>query len=200
MLSLYTQVDGGGYTPLFGLSAVASNLPAGLFSPAFGDGAGAFAFFGCDTATTDRNGMAMVLLGGGAGGSNRNGGDSILRPGAKTGSGVPGKSLMQSVDATNVVAVGGTTGAETLGFFGATLVTQPADVGALTDNLSGTTDGTMQALTDPADAPASVDALRDDLVANLIPELRNNLAELTVKHNAWRSVFSAGASGLGLTA
>lgn len=54
----------------------------------------------------------------------------------------------------------------------------------LTDSTLGTTDGTVQALTDPSDAPADADTLRDDLVANLIPELRNNLAELTEKTNA----------------
>lgn len=57
-------------------------------------------------------------------------------------------------------------------------------VGALTDNTAGTANETLQALTDPADAPGTADALRDDLVANLIPELRNNLADLAAKINA----------------
>src|SRR5262245_46947100 len=55
---------------------------------------------------------------------------------------------------------------------------------ALTDSSGGTANDTVQALPDPADAPATADALRDDLVANLIPALRNNLADLTAKVNA----------------
>lgn len=54
----------------------------------------------------------------------------------------------------------------------------------LTDSSGGTANTTVQALTDPADAPASADALRDDLVANLIPELRNNFADLAAQVNA----------------
>ena len=56
----------------------------------------------------------------------------------------------------------------------------------LTDNSGGTANTTIQALTDPADAPADVDALRDDLVANLIPELRNNYADLAAQVNTIR--------------
>lgn len=54
----------------------------------------------------------------------------------------------------------------------------------LTDNSGGTANTTLQALTDPADAPAAADNLRDDLVANLIPELRNNFADLAASNNA----------------
>lgn len=54
----------------------------------------------------------------------------------------------------------------------------------LTDNSGGTANTTVQALTNPADAPLTADALRDDLVANLIPELRNNIADLTAQINA----------------
>ena len=56
----------------------------------------------------------------------------------------------------------------------------------LTDNSGGTANTTVQALTDPADTPITADALRDDLVANLIPELRNNFADLTAQINALR--------------
>lgn len=84
-----------------------------------------------------------------------------------------------------------------LGLFGTTPTSQPSDLGALTDNLSGSTDGDMQALSDPGDAPVDADALRDDLVANLIPELRNNLAELTEKYNNLRTQV---LQALGLTA
>lgn len=61
---------------------------------------------------------------------------------------------------------------------------QTGAVASLTDNSGGTANDTVQALTNPADTPASADALRDDLVANLIPELRNNIADLAAKINA----------------
>ena len=70
-----------------------------------------------------------------------------------------------------------------IGFFGAAPVAQATASAGLTDNSGGTADDTVQALTDPADGPVSADALRDDLVANLIPELRNNYADLAAKIN-----------------
>jgi len=63
------------------------------------------------------------------------------------------------------------------------LAWQTATVAQLTDNTAGTANGTLQALTDPGDAPATADALRDDIVANLIPQLRNNYADLAAKVN-----------------
>ncbi len=71
----------------------------------------------------------------------------------------------------------------TVGFYGTTPVVQAAASANLTDNSGGTANDTVQALTNPADTPASADALRDDLVANLIPELRNNFADLAAKVN-----------------
>jgi hypothetical protein len=50
----------------------------------------------------------------------------------------------------------------------------------LIDNSGGTASGTtVVAMPDPADTPATADALRDDLVANFIPPLRDNIATLT---------------------
>lgn len=89
---------------------------------------------------------------------------------------------------------------DTLGFFGATPVAKrsaytqtfstadkthanPTAV-ALTDNTAGTANTTLQACPDPADTPASADALRDDIVANLMPALRNNFADLAASDNA----------------
>jgi hypothetical protein len=60
---------------------------------------------------------------------------------------------------------------------------QEAAIASLTDSTGGTANNTVQALTDPVDSPLTADALRDDLVANLIPELRNNYADLTAKIN-----------------
>lgn len=64
-----------------------------------------------------------------------------------------------------------------------------ASITALTDSSGGTANNTVQALTDPADTPADADALRDDLVANLIPQLRNNYADLAVKINELRTIL-----------
>lgn len=89
----------------------------------------------------------------------------------------------------SAVNIGGASA--TIGFFGTTAAAQQADTVALTDNSGGTADNTVQALTDPADTPVDADALRDDLVANLIPELRNNLADLTAKYNALRDLLRA---------
>lgn len=54
----------------------------------------------------------------------------------------------------------------------------------LTDNSGGVANATVEALPDPADAPLTADALRDDLVANLIPALRNNFADIVAQINA----------------
>lgn len=62
--------------------------------------------------------------------------------------------------------------------------TQASAIADLTDSTTGTANNTLQALPDPTDTPASADALRDDLVANLIPALRNNYADLGAKVNA----------------
>ncbi len=70
-----------------------------------------------------------------------------------------------------------------VGFYAKAPVAQPAASANLTDSSGGAANDTVQALTDPGDAPVDADALRDDLVANLIPELRNNYADLTAKVN-----------------
>jgi hypothetical protein len=76
-----------------------------------------------------------------------------------------------------------------LGFYGATTVARQTIV-ALTDSTSGTANDTLQAIPDPADAPASADALRDDLVANALPAIRNDLADLAAKVNAIRTALA----------
>lgn len=58
---------------------------------------------------------------------------------------------------------------------------------ALTDNTAGVVSTTLAALPNPADAPATADALRDDLVANLIPVIRNALASLSDQVNKLRN-------------
>ena len=70
-----------------------------------------------------------------------------------------------------------------VGFYSTTPAAQASASADLTGSASGTVNGSIQSLTDPSDTPADADALRDDLVANLIPELRNNIDELRVKLN-----------------
>ena len=57
----------------------------------------------------------------------------------------------------------------------------------LTDNSAGTANTTIEALPDPADTPLTADILRDDLVTNLIPALRNNIADLAAQINALKA-------------
>lgn len=61
----------------------------------------------------------------------------------------------------------------------------------LTDNTGGVANTVVEALPAPADSPASADALRDDLAANLIPALRNDLADLTARVNQLRAALAA---------
>lgn len=57
-----------------------------------------------------------------------------------------------------------------------------AAISALTYNLVvGTANGALQACVDLTDAPATADALRDDIVTNLLPAIRNNFADLAAK-------------------
>lgn len=63
------------------------------------------------------------------------------------------------------------------------LASLAASVTALTDNSAGTANNTIQAMPDPADAPATADALREDIVTNIMPAIRNNIADITAKLN-----------------
>ncbi len=59
--------------------------------------------------------------------------------------------------------------------------------------VAGTANDTPEAVPNPTDTPSTADALRDDLVATLIPPIRNNFADLATKVNAIRSALvSAG--------
>lgn len=75
------------------------------------------------------------------------------------------------------------------GWWGATPVVQPAsaDQAALVDNIAGALSATLAAIPDPADSPVTADALRDDLVANTIPKIRDALSSMVVLLNALRS-------------
>jgi len=84
-----------------------------------------------------------------------------------------------------------------IGLYGAAPVAQPADPNALTDSTTGTPGTTIAALPNPADSPADADALRDDLVANVLPVLRNWAASFVIQHNKFRTGLSATAGGIG---
>jgi hypothetical protein len=76
-----------------------------------------------------------------------------------------------------------------LGFFGVAAAAQAADISALTDNSAGSADNTIAAMPNPTDTPASADALRDDIVANLLPPIRNNFADVASQINDIRTVL-----------
>jgi hypothetical protein len=72
--------------------------------------------------------------------------------------------------------------------FGAPSVS--ADPGALTfAAVAGSANQTLEAMADPTDTPATADALRDDLVANLLPKIRNNFADVATQLNAIRTAL-----------
>lgn len=125
---------------------------------------------------------AVTLRGGDAtgGSGTRTGGNLTIRAG--TGATANGTlSLMNG--ATNRIQINGTG----IGFFAATPVAQQTDIGALTDNIAGTVNTTLDAIPNPADAPATADALRDDLVANALPQIRDALSTLASQINAIRT-------------
>lgn len=62
--------------------------------------------------------------------------------------------------------------------------TQASAIADLTDNSGGTANNTITAVTDPTDSPVTADGLRDDLVANMIPSIESNFADLAAKVNA----------------
>lgn len=64
---------------------------------------------------------------------------------------------------------------------------QVAATTAFTDSVGGTVNDTLSAIPDPADTPASADALRDDLVTNTLPKIRNAISSLAAKWNTFRT-------------
>lgn len=49
--------------------------------------------------------------------------------------------------------------------------------------VAGTANTTLEAIPDPADTPADADALREDIVTNVLPAIRNNFADLATAIN-----------------
>lgn len=89
-------------------------------------------------------------------------------------------STTSYVDLDNQLRVGA---GKNVGFFGAVAAGQQTASANLTDNSGGIANDTVEAIPDPADAPADADALREDLVANAFPAIRNDIAGLTAKVN-----------------
>jgi hypothetical protein len=88
-----------------------------------------------------------------------------------------------------------------LGFYGTTPVVQPsgssqAAIGTLTTTalsgaLTGTLTGAIADLPTIGDSPASADALRDDIVANVVPVVNKNFKEFQDRLNC--TVIDLGA-------
>lgn len=66
-----------------------------------------------------------------------------------------------------------------------------AAITALTYNLvAGTANNALAAIPLPTDTPASADALRDDIAANIIPVIRDNMADLAAKIEEIRAAIT----------
>lgn len=75
-------------------------------------------------------------------------------------------------------------------------VATPVTIEEVIDSIGGTVSGTLAAIPNPADTPASADALRDDLVANVLPTIRNAFSTL----NSQANIIIGMARSLGLVA
>jgi hypothetical protein len=75
-----------------------------------------------------------------------------------------------------------------VGFFAAAPVAQQV-VTALGGSAGGTADDTLVSIPDPADTPVTADALRDDLVANVLPVIRNDIDDCRAKITALRTAL-----------
>ncbi len=143
-----------------------------------------------DDATNSATGDTLSIRAQDCTGTTTTGGALDIRPGTGTSTNGLGRLLNGS---TQRFAWNGTG----IGFYATTPVAQPADQVAVTDNTAGTASRTWAALPDPANSPATADALRDDLVTNVLPILRNWAASAADWMNDHRTnVFR----NLGLTA
>jgi hypothetical protein len=134
-----------------------------------------------ETAAASANGLLLLVHGQDCTGVTSIGGDFDARPGAGTSSGGQGHlrtgagTIRMTWDDTGI------------GFFAATTVAQPADQVAFTDNIGGGVNRTLAAIPDPADAPGTADDLRDDLVANVIPKIRDAISSVADGFNDLRA-------------
>jgi hypothetical protein len=148
------------------------------------------------------SGTGMWLMGGGAPGSPvdgqiwkassivnvRSNGQTIVlnRQGAYT----------QTYATADKTVAARATGAALTDNTGGTANTTVATIAALTavsltGNAGGTGNTAMVAVPDPADTPVTADALRDDLVANVLPVIRDDLDDLRTQLNAMIADWTA---------
>ena len=97
--------------------------------------------------------------------------------------GISAAQLAATVATNSAGSILGASSTALIGLWGTAAVDQPAAVTSLTDNSAGAATDTLQACPDPGDTPITADALRDDIVANLLPAIRNNFADLAAKMN-----------------
>lgn len=172
---------GGGKTALFeagkanatGTRAAGGNISvqAGAGAGDSGSGAAGGVATIAGGSGSDSGGVGGVaqVIGGSGGSGNGNGGKTIIASGPKNGSGVHGVLELRVGGAAGAVQFqADTTG---IGFYGGATAAQPADMGALTDNTTGTADGTV------ADVGAAFNQAT----------LNNNFADLIAKINALRT-------------
>lgn len=83
----------------------------------------------------------------------------------------------------------GTAASQKQAWWGAAPVVRPlgATQALLVDNVSGGVAATLAAIPDPADTPLTADALRDDLVANVLPKIRDAISSISAYHNGTRT-------------
>lgn len=160
-------------------------------------------YLGRGTSTTATPSITMLVTPG-THATNLLGSGLIIGAGTGVGTGVGGSIQLQTAPASGVSGVNGTlttrfqiTGAGAIGFHGVTPYARPTaytqtystasrthaalTYTALTDSSAGTAGGTLAALPNPTDTPATADALRDDLVTNVWPVLRNWIASVNAK-------------------
>jgi hypothetical protein len=97
-----------------------------------------------------------------------------------------GTGLTDALDVPGSLTVGDALDHDgtTVGLYGTAPVAQAAAIADLTDSTGGVANDTIAAIPDPANTPADADTLRDDLVANALPAIRNAVADLAAKVNA----------------
>lgn len=105
----------------------------------------------------------------------------VLTPSAVS----PGTSVLRLLDVSEI------SGLQTaLDGKQASITPEPA-IPDLTDSTAGVASLTLPVLPDPTDTPASADALRDDLVASVLPVLRDYIASLNAEIDKLKAALRA---------
>jgi hypothetical protein len=176
--------SGGSQSAKFGI--ISAGNPVMEFTGSFLSGAAkAYLTVGGNTEAAAGHNLVLYPGAGGSGGGAQAGGTIELRGGFPASGGADGSVRLMLSDGTTIRIQTNGTG---IGLFGVTPVAQPADQVAFTDNTgAGSISRTLAGLPDPADTPITADALRDDLVTNTLPVLRNWAASLADGYNDVRA-------------